>query len=102
MSFWEPVENGNTIGFIGSENGYIVMDEEHELGARITLERDGSFAPWAITCGIYGCFMHTAFAKSEDEGVQKYNSMKNDLVSIMNEESSDLHYEAMSHFANVY
>lgn len=36
----------------------LVRDEEHSAGARITLERDGSIAPFAITCGIYGGFLY--------------------------------------------
>jgi len=34
---WVPLDHGATIGQRGSENGIIVRDEEHELGARVTL-----------------------------------------------------------------
>jgi hypothetical protein len=102
MTTWLTTDNGQTIGTLGSEEGVIVIDEEHELGARITLERDGSTAPWSITCGIYGSFVHTAFASSQSEGIQKYNLMKNDLISIMNDESSDSRHEAMHRFSETY
>ena len=99
---WHPFENGQSLGKRGSEEGVIVLDEEHAWGARITLERDGSTAPWSVTCGIYGTFMHTAFASSESEGRSKYSDMKRDLVSIMEESSSTPCYEKMRLFADVY
>ena len=62
--FWQPFENGGTLGQIGSEEGIIVHDEEHSLGARISLERDTIVAPFAITCGIYGWMLHTRYFSS--------------------------------------
>ena len=72
---WSPMDTGKTLGTRGSENGRIVLDEEHASGARITLERGGHNAPWSVTCGIYGGFLHTAFATSESEGKSKYARM---------------------------
>jgi hypothetical protein len=72
---WDTYNNGLSIGQKGSEDGVIVLDEEHPGGIRITLERDGNTAPWSITCGIYGSFIHTAFASSEEEGRMKYNKI---------------------------
>ena len=46
---WHAFEDGATIGQQGSESGEIARDEEHPLGARITLERDTPIAPFAIT-----------------------------------------------------
>lgn len=40
---WYSFDNGSTIGTDGSENGVIIKDEEHELGARITLEKDTKY-----------------------------------------------------------
>jgi hypothetical protein len=56
---WLPLENGGTLGQTGSEEGTIVRDQEHPLGARISLERDCRVAPFAITFGIYGWMLHT-------------------------------------------
>jgi hypothetical protein len=56
MAVWYPLHN---IGQKGSEEGIIPRDEEHPQEARIHLERDTRNAPFAITCGIYGCMMHT-------------------------------------------
>jgi len=57
----------------GSEGGVIVRDEEHALGARITLETGCGIAPYAITCGIYGWMMHTCFLEelADDEEGQR-------------------------------
>jgi hypothetical protein len=80
---WKPFNNGATIGTRGSEDGTIQLDDEHPLGARITLERDGKTAPIAITCGIYGWMLHTRFFSSEQEAVKDYESMKASLADIL-------------------
>jgi hypothetical protein len=99
---WLPMDDGKTIGTRGSEEGTIVVDEEYVAGARVTLERDGCTAPWSVTCGIYGDFVHTAFASSEAEGRAKYESMKSDLEQIMAEPDNEARYEKMTRFADLY
>src|SRR5262249_53589230 len=64
---WGPFDGGATVGQRGSEDGAIVRDDEHDLGARITLERGCAHCPVAVTCGIYGWFFHTRFLGSEAE-----------------------------------
>jgi hypothetical protein len=62
MSTWSRfVDEKGAPAVTGSEGGTIVLDEEHGLGARITLEKDGAIAPFTITCGIYGWMAHTRF-----------------------------------------
>lgn len=80
---WQPFEGGHTIGLHGTEGGIILRDEEHGAGARITLERGGAPASFTVTCGIYGFFVHTAFAADEAEGGRKYDAMREGLVDIM-------------------
>ncbi len=80
---WQPFEGGRTVGRHGTEGGLILRDEEHPAGARITLERGGIVAPFAVTCGIYGLFVHTAFAPDEAAGTGKYDAMKQRLVEMM-------------------
>jgi len=46
-----PFENGRSVGTTASEGGQILLDEEHDAGARMTLER-GEQIPFSITCGI--------------------------------------------------
>jgi hypothetical protein len=79
---WRPFENGTTIGQRGSEDGIIVLDDAHELGARITLERDCSHGiPFAVTCGVYGWFFHTRFLGSESEA--EFLAMLDGLSAIL-------------------
>jgi len=80
---WQPFENGGTLGQTGSEEGAIVRDEEHLLGARITLERDCRVAPFAITCGIYGWMLHTRFFGSQEEAEAQHEAMKNALAAML-------------------
>ncbi len=79
---WLPYDNGATDGQAGSEGGVILRDEEHDLGARITLERDCSHGvPFAVTCGIYGWFFHTRFVRSEAEA--EFQAMQDGLAAIL-------------------
>jgi hypothetical protein len=80
---WYPYSNGSTLGQKGSELGIILRDEEHPIEARITLERDCSSAPFAITCGIYGCMMHTRFFSHESEACAQYDQMKAALAELL-------------------
>jgi hypothetical protein len=82
-SVWYPFDNGSTLGQKGSENGTILRDEEHPLGARITLERDGSIAPLAITCGIYGWMVHTRFFSQEAVASSQFGQMRNALADLL-------------------
>ena len=79
---WAAVEDGGTIGQPGTEGGQIVSDEEYEDGARITLERGGPIAPFAITCGVYGWAFHTHFV-GEAEARGDYDAMKVALADIV-------------------
>jgi hypothetical protein len=82
-SSWQAFENGGTLGKAGSEAGKIVRDEEHALGARISLERDCGVAPYAITCGIYGWMLHTRFFGSQTEAETQYDAMKKALAALL-------------------
>jgi hypothetical protein len=79
---WRPFNDGTTIGQHGSEDGVVLRDEEHELGARLTLERDCAHGvPFAVTCGIYGWFFHTRRLSSEVEA--QFQVMKDGLAAIL-------------------
>lgn len=80
---WYPFDNGSTLGQKGSEDGETIRDEEHPLGSRITLERDTTAAPFAITCGIYGWMFHTRFFSTEDEATSQYVKMKDSLSELL-------------------
>jgi hypothetical protein len=79
---WRPFDDGVTIGQRGSEGGVIVRDEEHDAGARVTLERDCSNGiPFAVTCGIYGWFVHTRILDSE--AAAEWPAMLDRLAAIL-------------------
>lgn len=82
-SGWRPFDDGATLGLPGSENGIVVLDEEHTLGARITLEHAAVVAPCAITCGIYGWMMHTRYFSSEPEANSQYDLMKTSISKLL-------------------
>jgi len=84
---WNAFDNGATLGQRGSEDGVTIRDEEHSLGARITLERDGAIAPFAITCGIYGWMMHTRFFRLETEASSQYDLMRNAIAELLEKAS---------------
>jgi hypothetical protein len=67
----------------GTEGGVILADDEHGLGARITLEKNGAFAPFAITCGIYEWMMHTRFCSTLAAAQSDYHAMKIELANIL-------------------
>ena len=80
---WYPFEDSATLGLAGSEGGSILRDDEHPAGARITLEKETTVAPFAITCGIYGYMVHTRFFGLESEATSQYDEMKNALSAIL-------------------
>ena len=86
---WIDFDNGATIGQIGTESGVIVRDSEHPLGARITLESDSHVAPYSITCGIYGCMVHTRFFSTELEASEQFDLMAVALDSILQISTTD-------------
>ena len=80
---WKPCDDGSTIGEKGSENGTIIRDEEYSEGARVTLEKGGTIAPYSITCGVYGWMVHTCFYSTENEASQAFNEIKSNLENIV-------------------
>jgi hypothetical protein len=80
---WDQIDRGKTLGTHGSEDGIILRDDEHPLGARITLERDGTTAPYAITCGIYGWMFHTRFLAEANAANLEFDAMKLGLEEIL-------------------
>lgn len=45
---WSKIDTDLTLGTEGSEKGTIIKDEEHNAGARITLEKDAGGFPFAL------------------------------------------------------
>ncbi|MCB8952133.1 MAG: hypothetical protein H6650_08990 [Ardenticatenales bacterium] len=80
---WNPFQNGSTIGMKGSERGIIIRDEEHDLGARITLEKIDTGAPYRITSSICGWMIHTSFFSDEVRAISAYDVMKLELNNML-------------------
>ena len=80
---WNAFENSKTIGTRGSENGIIIEDIEHIKGARITIERDGDIAPFAVTLGIYGLMFHTHFSGNEQEAKAYLEQKKAQISEVL-------------------
>jgi len=83
METWMQFESGSSLGKIGSENGSIILDDEHPMGARITIERDGQTAPFSITCGVYGWMVHTRFFSTESAARHACDEMKVALAELL-------------------
>jgi hypothetical protein len=80
---WREYDEGFSIGTSGADVGVIVRDEEHGEGARLTLEEDGSFAAFSITCNVYGWMFHTRYFADEVEAYDQFELMKTDLDEIL-------------------
>lgn len=79
----------------------IIKDEEILSASRITLEDCGD--RFEITCGVYGAFVHTAFAADRKEAFAKYAKMKSELTVFMERETTpDEELEFYKHFADKY
>lgn len=97
---WNSVDNGKTIGTVGSEDGKVMSDEEYKKRCRITLEKTDRY--YAITCCVYGAMMHTAFA-NENNYKDKYESMKKDLQDFTDRETTEEEKEQFyEYFINKY
>lgn len=94
---WYDFDGGSAVGQQGTEGGEIIKDEEFDSAARITLERlpEGHFA---VTCGVYGAFFHTAW--SEDN--EKYDFMRSDIEKILSQENEDIFYRLVEEFTGKY
>lgn len=92
MSGWRPLDGGRTVGTIGSENGVILIEEEHPDGALITLEQCERYC--AVTCGILGGMVHTSFCdRSKEAGMCHYLAMRQDIEDFITSdyELEDVH-----------
>ena len=70
---------------VGSEGGIILADEAYKDACRITLEKCEKDC--AVTCGVYGAMMHTAFSDF-DHGWEKYNAMKQELQKFIDTDTT--------------
>ena len=72
-----------TEGEQGSEGGRIIADEEYADACRITLEKECPIEPYGITCSIYGLMVHTTWASTLAEAMNKYEGTKKELADFV-------------------
>jgi hypothetical protein len=82
MSNWFAYHDGRSIGSVSAEGGVILRDEEHEVGARITLKRGSRYI--SVSCNVYGWMDHTRFFGSVTEAQREYVLMKSSLGNMVN------------------
>ncbi|MBR5667199.1 MAG: hypothetical protein IKW95_05880 [Lachnospiraceae bacterium] len=94
---WEQI---NSLGAKGSENGIILQDEEYKKSCRITLEKCPRY--YAITCGVYGAMVHTAFCDYNNYK-EIYEAMKEELSAFIDRETTeDEEMDFYEYFTNKY
>ena len=86
MSKWNPYNRGRSIGVKGSEGSVIVRDEEHPLGARMTIKRGKDFV--SVSCNISGKIDHTRFFKEMRAAESEYASMQKEMEKVLKAISS--------------
>jgi hypothetical protein len=100
MNPWSIFNHGRTIGKTSAEGGLILSDEENH-GARITLKRGKGFV--SVSLNIYGWMDHTRFFNNDADAMREYRAMKPAAITVLNiintEGVSDIKiWEAISDF----
>jgi hypothetical protein len=101
MSNWQPYNRGRSIGITGSEGGMIIRDEEHPLGARMTIKQGKDYV--SVSCNISGMIDHTRFFKGMKAAEREYVTMQVELAKVMDSisfaKAADIKvWEAISEF----
>lgn len=81
MSNWATYDGGRSIGKTSPAGDVILYDEEHHLGARITLRRGKNFI--SVSCNFYGWVDHTRFFNALSEAEREYRAMKTAIAAMM-------------------
>lgn len=101
MSNWKPYNNGRSIGMKSFEGGTIIRDEEHSLGARMTIKQGSNYI--TVSCSIAGKIDHTRFFKEMRGAEKEYQIMQKELDKVIDAisraKSADIKvWEAISGF----
>lgn len=81
MSKWKPYNRGRSIGIKGAEGSTIVRDEEHPLGARMTIKQGNDYV--SVSCNISGKIDHTRFFKEMRGAEREYANMQKELAKVL-------------------
>ena len=82
MIKWQPYNRGRSIGVKGSEGSVIMRDEEHPLGARMTIKQGKGFV--SVSCNIAGKIDHTRFFKEMRAAEREYANMQKEMEKVLN------------------
>jgi hypothetical protein len=101
MNKWSAYDDGQSIGTKSAEGGVILFDEEHPVGARITLRRDSRYI--SVSANIYGWMDHTRFFTMDEDAQREYKAMKSALSKVLTliqtDDAKDIKiWEAISEF----
>jgi hypothetical protein len=86
MIDWLPYNRGRSIGVKGSEGSVIIRDEEHPLGARMTIKQGHDYV--SVSCSISGKIDHTRFFKEMRAAEQEYSTMQKEMTRVISAISS--------------
>ena len=81
MNSWFPYNNGRSIGIRSAEGGRIVRDEEHLLGARMTIKQGYKYV--TVSCRIAGKIDHTRFFNGITAAKREYLIMQKELNKVI-------------------
>ena len=81
MSDWKPYNKGRSIGMKGSEGSKVVRDEEHPLGARMTIKQGQDYV--SVSCSIAGKIDHTRFFKEMKAAEKEYKTMQKEMDAVL-------------------
>ena len=87
MNSWFPYNNGRSIGIRSAEGGRIVRDEEHLLGARMTIKQGYKYV--TVSCSIAGKIDHTRFFNGITAAKREYLIMQKELNKVIQQAVKD-------------
>ncbi|MCP3099417.1 hypothetical protein LZ198_11105 [Myxococcus sp. K15C18031901] len=79
---WRPFNDGGSVGWMGSQGGTIVRDEDFADQLRLTYEADESRSFHAVTCTVTGWLMHHRFFDDAEDAHAAFDAMKPALESL--------------------
>ena len=81
MSDWRPYNQGRSLGMQGAEGNPIVRDEDHPLGARMTIKQGDDYV--SVSCSITGKIDHTRFFREMKTAEREYEAMQKEMARVL-------------------
>lgn len=86
MSKWQPYNRGRSIGVKSTKGCKVVRDEEHPLGARMTIKQGQDYV--SVSCNNAGKIDHTRFFNKMNVAEREYKVMQKELAKVIRAISS--------------